>query len=69
MKLSEKLKRIHTFGEFPKDELIFDAITLEEAIEFFESCKIKIENKGASQNEWTKSSAKPSAKPSEQSSD
>jgi len=51
MKLSEKLKRIHTFGEFPKDELIFDAITLEEAIEFFESCKIKIENKGASQNE------------------
>ena len=51
MKLSEKLKRVHTFGDFPKDELILDAITLESAIEFFESCKIKIDEKGEMKNE------------------
>lgn len=50
MKLSEKLKRVYTFGEFPKDELIFDAVTLEKAIEYFESCKIQIE-KEKSENE------------------
>ena len=50
MKLSEKLKRVSTFGEFPKDDLIFDAMTLEKTIEHFESCKIQIE-KGESENE------------------
>lgn len=50
MKLSEKLERVHTFGDFPKDELIMDAITLEQAIDFFNSCKINIE-KGESENE------------------
>jgi hypothetical protein len=39
MKLSEKLKRVHTFGEHPKAELIFEAQQLEAAIDFFESCK------------------------------
>lgn len=46
MKLSEKLKRVHTFGDFPKDELIFDAITLESAIDYFESCKNQYKQKG-----------------------
>jgi hypothetical protein len=39
MKLSEKLQRVHTYGDFPKDELVFDAIKLEAAIEYFETCK------------------------------
>jgi hypothetical protein len=51
MKLSEKLTKVYTFGEHPKDELIMDAITLEKAIEYFETCKAKIENKGDSKNE------------------
>jgi len=51
MKLSEKLQRVHTFGDFPKDELILDAITLESAIQFFESCKNQYSEKGESENE------------------
>jgi hypothetical protein len=39
LKLSDKLKKVHTFGEYSKAELLFDAAQLEAAIEFFESCK------------------------------
>ena len=39
MKLSEKLQRVHTYGDFPKDELVFEAIKLEAAIEYFETCE------------------------------
>jgi hypothetical protein len=46
MKLSEKLKRVYTFGDFPKDELVFDAINLEAAIDYFESCKNQYKKKG-----------------------
>lgn len=46
MKLSEKIQRVHTFGDYPKDELIFDAIQLESIIDFFESCKNQYIEKG-----------------------
>jgi hypothetical protein len=51
MKLSEKLQRVYTFGDFPKDDLIFEAIKLESAIEYFETCKNQFQEKGEFKND------------------
>jgi hypothetical protein len=52
IKLSEKLKRTYTYGDFSKKDLIMSALALESAIGYFEECENKYtEHKGDLTNE------------------